>query len=198
MMKKDLSEVKGFENCKGYILHDDGSLYSPKTQRFLKPLKDSKGYLYYDLRRKKVKYKCPKVHRLVMLAFSNDEEKEEINHKDGNKSNNSIENLEWCDHVQNRKHAIYMKLKNEVDYGIAQYDLDGNLLRVYTTCRDALKALGKNYDQSGNIGRVVRGKRRTAFGFVWKQYEGSTTIPLGSTPKLVEIESNPNRVNDIV
>lgn len=129
------------------------------------------------MKTKDVKYKCPKIHRLVMLGFSNQTPSEHINHKDGNKSNNHISNLEWCTNEENRHHAINNGLKDEVDYGIAQYDLEGNLLHVYRTCEEALHALGKNYEGSGNIGRVIRNKRKTAYGYVWKQYERSTTIP---------------------
>lgn len=174
-MKKILSEIKGFENCKNYIIYDNGNLYSKKSKRFLKPLKDSKGYYYYDLRNQNIKYKCPKAHRLVMLAFSNQEPKAQINHIDGNKKNNHISNLEWCTNEQNREHAINNNLKNEVDYWIAQYDLDNNLLNVFKTCKEALTYLGKEPKISGNIGRVIKGKRKTAYGYKWKQYEGSTT-----------------------
>jgi hypothetical protein len=182
-MKKELSEVNGFENCKGYFIYDDGRLYTPCRKRFMKPSVDSSGYLYYDLRGTNSLYKCPKVHRLVMLAFSSQEQKEEINHIDGNKKNNKLNNLEWVTHKENRIHAINNNLTNEVKYGIAQYDLQGNLIKIYDTCREALIHLGKDKNISGNIGRCIRGKRKTAYGYIWKQYEGSTTIPKGSTLK---------------
>ncbi len=182
-MKKELCKVKGFENCKGYYIYDDGRLYTPRRKKFMKPCTDSSGYLYYDIRNTNSIYKCPKVHRLVMLAFSNEEIKKEINHKDGNKHNNKINNLEWVSHDENRIHAIKTGLKNEVNYGIAQYDFNNNLLKVFYTCKEALEFLGKNSQQSGNIGRCIRGKRKSAYGYVWKQYEGSTTIPQGSTLK---------------
>lgn len=44
-MKKNLSQVKGFENCKEYVIYDDGKLYSTKNKKFLKPLKDTKRIL---------------------------------------------------------------------------------------------------------------------------------------------------------
>lgn len=182
-MKKNLGEVKGFENCKDYIIYDNGDVYSLKNEKFLKKLKDTKGYLFYDFRYKKAMYKCPKVHRLVMLAFSKEPMKEQINHIDGDKTNNKIENLEWVTNEENRTHAIKNGLKDEVNYWIAQYDLEGNLLNVFKTCKEAMKYLGKNPKRSGDIGRAVRNHRKTAYGYKWKQYEGSTTIPKGSTLK---------------
>lgn len=118
-----------------------------------------------------------------MLAFSNEEPKPQINHKNARKDDNRITNLEWCTNRENRIHSLKNELKDEINYGIATYDTAGNLLKVYDTCREALKEMNKDYKQSGNIGRVVRGSRKTAYGYVWKQYEGSTTILNGSTFK---------------
>lgn len=168
-MYKNLSEIVGFENCNNYIIYDDGKLYSKTTKRFLKPLKDSKGYYYYDLRGKCAKYSCPKVHRLVMLAFTDYQESMQINHKDGDKSNNSIDNLEWCTNEQNRKHALQMQLKSEIDFGIAQYDLQNNLLYIWHTAADAMSWLGLPRRKSGEIGRAIR-KGTTFRGYKWKQY----------------------------
>jgi hypothetical protein len=182
-MKQELSKIKGFENCKNYYIYDNGKLYNKKTKKFLKPLRDSSGYLYYDIRNANAIYKCPKVHRLVMLAFSNEEEKQEINHKDGNKHNNRISNLEWVTHKENRNHALKTGLSKEINYGIMKCSLDGTPIKYYNTCREALIELGKDKNISGNIGRCIRGKRKSAYGYVWKQCEGSTTIPNGSTLK---------------
>lgn len=176
MRRKFLSDIEGFENCSDYIIYEDGSLFSLKTNAFLHCSTDSKGYLFIGLKCCSNSIKSPKIHRLVMLAFSNEEPKLQINHKDGNKLNNHIENLEWCTNEENRKHAIETGLKDEVQYYIAQYDLDYNLLNVFRTCREALEYLGKNKNSSGNIGRAIKGKRKTAFGYIWKQYSGSTTI----------------------
>lgn len=182
-MYRLLKEVPGFEHCDDLIIYDDGTLSVKSTGFRYRPLKDSKGYYYYDFRGRNAKYKCPKVHRLVMLAFSPDPPLEQINHIDGNKANNRLDNLEWCTNHQNRTHALRTGLKNEVQYGVAQYDMDGNLIRTYDTCCEALKALGKNHTQSGNIDRAIRGFRKTSYGYIWKQCEGSTTIPNGSTAK---------------
>ena len=169
-MYKKLSDIQGFETCTEYLIYDDGKLYNLKKKKFLKPLRDSKGYFYYDIRYKKAKYKCPKIHRLVMLAFSNEAPQPQINHIDGNKANNHIDNLEWCNNDYNRKHAINIGLKNEVNFGIAQYDLDDNLLYIWHTGAEAMKWLGKNSKESSKITRVVRGERKTYCGYKWKQY----------------------------
>lgn len=72
---------------------------------YLKTAVDNKGYLRCALS-KNNKLTTFKVHRLVASAFiSNEENLPQINHKDGNKLNNHVKNLEWCNNSQNQLHA---------------------------------------------------------------------------------------------
>jgi len=193
MRTEYISEIEGYENFKGYKVTEKGEVYSywgresNSQGKFLKsvinkgferkinPSIDSKGYPYIDVRSSE-KRRSPKVHRLVALAFiPNPENKPQVNHIDGNKENNHVSNLEWVTQEENRTHAITNKLKNEIGYGIAQYDMNGNLIAVFSTAKKALESLGIESNTGGNIGRVIRGKRKTAYGYKWKQYEGSTT-----------------------
>ena len=106
-----MSEVRAITGYNGnYFVSDDGVVFSrprrgSKGGALLQQL-NSNGYLCVDLRLGKKKKK-ELVHRLVALAFlENPENKLCVNHKDGNKKNNSVENLEWCSHSDNMKHAI--------------------------------------------------------------------------------------------
>ena len=75
--------------------------------KILKPFVDKDGYLQIALTRSK-KFK---VHRLVAQAFiSNPEGKPQINHIDGNKMNNHVDNLEWCTSTENNRHAVKIGL----------------------------------------------------------------------------------------
>lgn len=77
-----------------------------KKGKILKPFKDKKGYLYCDLRVNGER-KIVRVHRFVGMAFiPNTENKPQINHIDGNKENNNVQNLEWCTNSENQKHAF--------------------------------------------------------------------------------------------
>lgn len=68
-----------------------------EPEKILKPKSDRGGYLYVQLPIEKGKYKSAKIHRLVAEVFlPNDENLRNINHKDENKTNNCVENLEWC------------------------------------------------------------------------------------------------------
>lgn len=177
-MYKRLSELEGYQNCDDYLIYDDGRVYSEKSGRFLNGCHDSKGYLYLDIRGRKCENVCPKIHRLVAQLFIGEPNGLQVNHKDGNKENNAVSNLEYVTHEENRIHAINTGLKNEIPYGIIMCDLEGNELRYFRTCQDAIQELGIKNGNPGNIGRVIRGKRKTAYGYKWKSYEGSTTIPL--------------------
>lgn len=70
------------------------------------------GYVFVKLTKGKIK-KCIKVHRLVALAFiPNPFNKSQVNHKDGNKRNNNVSNLEWATGKENMEHAVINNLNN--------------------------------------------------------------------------------------
>lgn len=85
-----------------YEITKTGEIINLKTGRILKPQLNSKGYLRVQL--------CGKryfVHRLVAEKYlPNPNNLEQVNHKDGNKTNNNIENLEWVSNQTNRTHAV--------------------------------------------------------------------------------------------
>jgi hypothetical protein len=89
-----------------YIITKTGEVINSRNNHILKPQPNSKGYLRVSL--------CGKryfIHRLVAEKYiPNPENKEQVNHKDGNKNNNSVENLEWVTNQENRDHAIKNKL----------------------------------------------------------------------------------------
>lgn len=98
------ASVKGYENS--YLISDQGRVFSLKTKKILKVHYGSCGYLnvfLYDGHNKK---KTKKIHRLVCEAFlDNPNNKSQVNHKDCNKHNNKLSNLEWVDQIENMRHA---------------------------------------------------------------------------------------------
>ena len=174
MKYKSIKEINGFENCKNdYLIYEDGFIYSKKSKRFLKCPIDSKGYKYLDLRNSKCKYRCPKVHRLIALAFiPNPNNLPQINHIDGNKQNNNVNNLEWCTNLYNTKEAIRLGLKPIYEYHgkLYQYDLNDNLLNIFNTPSEAAKHISDKATGS-DINRCIHNKRKTAYGYIWKSEE---------------------------
>lgn len=92
--------------CNGdYIVYSDGTVYSCKSKKFLRPLNNGNGYLAVSIcvkGREKRMY----IHRLVAEAFlDNPDGLPEINHKDENRGNNNLENLEWCTPKYNKNYG---------------------------------------------------------------------------------------------
>lgn len=126
---------------------------------------DTKGYLHVDLS-KNQNVKRRDVHRLVAEAFiPNPENKPEINHIDGNKKNNRVDNLEWCTRSENLLHLAY-KLKCRIK-PVLQYDLNGNFIREWDGARMAAEECGFSRKQ---ITAVCGNKvgRKSANNFLWK------------------------------
>jgi hypothetical protein len=99
--------IKGFE--KKYSVTRDGCVFSHFHGRktMLKPLKNRGGYLFVNLFISNDKYQNRRIHRLVAEIFlKNPQNKETVNHIDGDKTNNKISNLEWNTMQENMKHAI--------------------------------------------------------------------------------------------
>lgn len=111
------------------------------------------------------------VHRLVAFAFiTNPDDYKEINHKDENKLNNKVENLEWCSRSYNcgygslrEKMSEYYKGKPKKSIKIYQYDLDGKLVKVWDSINQAKK---RGFSHTCIID-VCKGNRKTAKGYKW-------------------------------
>lgn len=143
--------------------------------KILKGWVQNTGYLTVSLSNKKYS-----VHRLIATTFLEQEKgKNIVNHIDGNKLNNNVNNLEWCDYKHNFDEAIRLNLMN-IKYNsyenrirakkINQYDLKRNFIRSYLCSIDAEKEL-KNKGikiNARNIRDVCNGKRKTAGGFYWE------------------------------
>ena len=97
-----------------YSIYEDGRLYSHKTKRFIKQFLNRGGYMILNLSRPGEKPISHRVHRIVAENFLGQapEDKSDVNHIDGNKSNNHVSNLEWSNKSHNGLHAHKMGLNH--------------------------------------------------------------------------------------
>ena len=141
-----------------------------------KPLKLNIRGLYFSIQLyKDGKYLQRPVHQFVAYAFiPNPLNKPQVNHKDGNKLNNNVCNLEWCTASENRQHAYDTGLQtkrygiyNDKSKKVNQYDLNGNFIKTWESIMDIEREL--KISNSRVSGCCVNPKRnKTANGYIWK------------------------------
>lgn len=151
-----------WKDCKGYEglyqVSNLGRVWSIRSQRYLKGSYDKDGYIQVYLTAKNGKTKIERVHRLVALVFlDNPNNYPQVNHKDENKGNNCVDNLEWRDAKYN---TTYSK-----DKAIKCIELN----KVYKCSQDAAKEL--NIDGS-SIRKCCKGQLKTCTGYLWEYYNG--------------------------
>ena len=183
-------------------VNDNGRIYDkPIHGAMLKQTNHSRGYKTVALT-KYGKTKQEYVHRIVASAFiPNPDNLPAVNHKDEDKTNNFVDNLEWCTvsynntygektkkqaekirgipHKDDHKEKISNSLKeyykthvsastgrkSEKRKPISQFDLDGNLIREYPSIHEASDGI---ISRRRNITAVCNGKRKSAYGYIWR------------------------------
>ena len=173
-------DVPGYEGL--YQVSDTGLILglpkSTSSGKIIKPTINADGYLTVCLSKGNAK-KTFRVNRLVALAFiPNPLYKLEVNHIDGDKANNTVSNLEWCDRSENEKHAYSAGLKERVPSAACMAaSARAHMRRVrrsdgmtFESIRDAAAAVGAN-DKGASISKVCRGLRKSAHGFDWEYAE---------------------------
>ena len=138
-----------------------------KYAKLLIPQKHKNNYLFVNL-----KGKIYSVHRLVAITFiENNKHYNSINHKDGNKQNNCVENLEWCSYSYNLKHAYKNGLKvannNHLKKEILQFDKNHNFIKKWESTKRIEKELGISHS---NISSCCKKRKHynSAKGFIWE------------------------------
>ncbi len=181
-MEEIFKPVKGYEGF--YLVSNLGNIKSNDRERLgaggsirkckgkiLKANPNQSGHLLVNLYDSDGRSKKVLVHRLVAEAFiENPQNLPCINHKDENKFNNCVDNLEWCTVAYNNK---YSHLEENIYKGtgnypikVIQYSLSGEELNKYNSFMDAERATGVDH---GGISACCRGKQKTAGGFRWSK-----------------------------
>ena len=157
--------INGFSN---YEISDQGEVRNKTTKYILKGRLSKSGYLQVSIKKDETgKFINQYIHRLVASHFLNNEEnKREVNHKDGNKINNTLENLEWITSSENQKHRHNIGITKTSNRHIGMFDLDGNLIQEFNSIVEAFTILKKT--SRVNIDNALQGKQKTAYGYIWK------------------------------
>lgn len=147
------------------------------VERLLSCSMSNLGYRKVELY-KNGKSKMFYVHRLVANSFiPNPDNKPQVNHKDGNKSNNRVENLEWVSAKENISHAISTGLKtnspmlgrkgvlNPQSKSISRYDLQGNYIESFVGISETARYLGISCSALSNC---LCGRKKTCCGSIWR------------------------------
>jgi hypothetical protein len=167
---KEWQAIPNFDKYEASIF---GQIRNKHTKRILKA-SCSGGYMSIGLMSNG--HKSLKVHRLVAQTFiDNPENKPHINHIDKNRSNNNIDNLEWCTVSENNIHkCLTLEQKTNQNLTIWRCDVNTNdKLQMYNSIADAAKWCVENKHSlsehivKGNICYAIKGKHKTCCGFKW-------------------------------
>lgn len=147
--------------------------------KMLKQNPTDRGYLVVCLS-KNGKHKCGRVHQLVAKAFiPNPHNLPYINHKDEDKSNNRVSNLEWCSPEYNtnygtRNKKVSEKMTNgKLSKKVDRFDLNGNYIDTWISINEIQRVLGFH---SGAICACCKGKRKAVGNFVFRYADNKKEI----------------------
>ena len=161
-MAEEWRDVKDYEGC--YQVSNYGRIKSYKNNLILKQRVYAK-YLYVCLCHNNKK-EMKRVHRLVAQAFlPNPNNLPQVNHKDGNRENNNVNNLEWVTASQNIIHGYKMNLCYANEKKVLQYDLKGNLIKEWKSTMEIQRQLKYN---NSCICACCNNRNKTAYGYIWK------------------------------
>ena len=163
---RDIEDYEGL-----YQISNKGRVKSLKygKERIRTPVINNSGYLNIILY-KNTEAQHRLVHRLVAEAFiPNLENKPQINHKDENKLNNCVENLEWIRHIDNCNYGSRNeRVADSLSKPILQYSKSGDFIREWKSASEVKRVLGID---NSHIIHCCKGKRKSSGGFVWRYKE---------------------------
>ena len=161
----------------GYLVNRDGSIYklnwrNTGTMRRIKQSVNNYGYLVFCYNGR-----MTFAHRFVASCFiPNPDNLPCINHKDENKTNYCVENLEWCTRSYNNNYGTrnkriaesiskFQKIHPQKSKKVYQYTLGGKFVKEWVSLHEIERVLGFGI---GHISKCCNGKQKTAYDFIWR------------------------------
>jgi len=165
---KDGELWKWFHDNKNYEISSYGRIYSHKCGRLLKPYHHNGGYTKIKIG-SKGDSKNYSIHRLVAIAFIRPPpkflKKPIVHHKDRNRSNNHVSNLQWISSSENAIEAYRAQSQSKRYRPVSQYTKRGEKIRTFECAQEAAMAVGVQYQ---TIYSACTGKSKTSCGYIWK------------------------------
>lgn len=153
-------QISNYGNIKSFHNYRKGSILKPRLK---------KGYYQIGLR-KEGKRKWYAIHRLVAQAFiPNPNNLPQVNHKDENKLNNNVNNLEWCSVCYNNCYGSRLKrvsYSNKLRKPVIKFDLNGNYIEKYLSITEAFR--NSNVKSVSSISACCNGKTKKTKGYIYK------------------------------
>lgn len=178
-------KIKDFED---YLIDENGKVYSIRKNKWLKTHINKYGYEKVVLQKNKFR-KTLSVHRLVAIAFiPNPNNYPQVNHIDGEKTNNNVSNLEWCTPKHNMNEAVRIGLFESVKKKNRENAIKNKLYKYHVLANEKTKKKVNQYDKQNNllntfesiseasrktnvkivaISYACNGKRKTGGGYIW-------------------------------
>lgn len=162
-----MTQWKNIQEAMNYEVSIDGQVRNKNTKKILKGRLCKNGYLQVSIKiDSENRFINRYIHRLVATEWlDNKNNLPEVNHKNGNKLDNNLNNLEWVTASQNQKHRHLIGINKTSNRKVGKFDLNNNLINVYNSIVAAAAAEGCS---RVSIDNVLQGKRKTLRKFVWK------------------------------
>lgn len=177
-----------------YAASDEGQIRNANTLKILSGgLSRENGYIQYSL---SVNGKQITMlgHRLILSTFQPiaNESEMTVNHKDGDKTNNKLSNLEWMTMQENILHAWRTGLNSpHILRKVEQYSIDGDFIASYDSIADAIRTTGVV-----KVREAANGERKTAGGFIWKWVEEFIPEDRGAKKPVIQFDLAGNYIQE--
>ena len=165
-----MADILGYEGL--YDITEDGTVTNLLTGRVLAGSVNSYGYRVVSFTKNGIR-KDKKVHRLLAQTFlPNPNNYSDVNHIDGNKLNNSLDNLEWCSRQMNNDHARKILRLDYAIKPVIQSTLSGKVIAIWSNATVASTFVNGN---ATLIQACCSGTATSAYGYLWEYATFDTT-----------------------